>query len=63
MKQFEFIKLQQDILDRELQEMPAKEINEILSTMNREEALDFLGRIGRLQARLIYTPGDLSARA
>lgn len=63
MKQFEFVKFRQDIIDRELQEMSAEDINEILSTMNREEALDFLGRIGRLRARLIYTSGDPSARA
>lgn len=52
-----FIKLQQDIIDQELQEMPAKEINEILSTMKAEEAFDFLERIGRLRAWLVYTWG------
>ena len=51
--QSKFIKLQ-DITDQELREMPAKEINEILSTMKAEEAFDFLERIGRLRARLVY---------
>ena len=52
--QSEFIKLQQNITDQELQEMPAGDINEILSTMKAEEAFDFLERIGRLRARLVY---------
>lgn len=51
--QSEFIKLQ-DITDQELREMPAGDINEILSTMKAEEAFDFLERIGRLRARLVY---------
>lgn len=54
MKQSKFVKLQQEIIDQELQEMPAKDVNEILFTMKAEEALDFLEGIGRLRAWSIY---------
>lgn len=49
-----FVKLQQEIIDQEMLEMPPKEIDDILSTMKAEEAFDFLERIGRLRAALIY---------
>lgn len=50
----DFVKIQQEIIDKELLEMPAKEVNEILSTMKVGEASDFLERIGRLRARVVY---------
>lgn len=54
MEQSKFIKLQQDITDQELREMPAEEVDEILSDMKAEEAFDFLERIGHLRAWLVY---------
>lgn len=54
MEQSEFVKLQQDIIDQELMEMPAKEVGEILSDMKAWEAFNFLERIGRLRAWLVY---------
>lgn len=50
----EFIKMQQDIIDRELLEMPPEDVNDILSMMKAEEAFDFLGRLGHLRADQIY---------
>ena len=50
-----FVKLQQKIIDREMLEMPPKEVNEILRTMKAEEAFDFLGHLGQIRAAIIYS--------
>lgn len=50
----DFIKMQQDIIDRELEDMSVKDVDEILSIMTYPEAQIFLEQIGRLRIQLVY---------
>ena len=48
------IELQQDIIDREMAEMLPDEVNDILRTMKKEEANEFLGRLGQIRTAITY---------
>jgi len=50
----DFVSKQQEIIDREMLEMPAETVNEILADMKPSEANRFLERLGHLRAKAIY---------
>ena len=49
-----FIELQQKVIDQELAEMLPEEVNDILRTMTKQEANEFLGWLGRLRTLQVY---------